>query len=634
MEYSEFKNFLLNGINKKDKSSVKLINNNKVLIQSYFNENNLNYVADFIDSLYSPILNEKKKFKVIEDILKNPSMSFVLAEFRKSNILIKICDEGSNKKAIEWLLSMNMDLCVQDENGRTALMCAVHHWNLESIVDKFLEAKGKHLDLADNDGNTALFHACQSTIMFKKLINSNLFDYNHINNDHENILLYGAKYDALRSFDTLMNLPNIDINIVNNVGKNLATILVENARYAELKILYQKKHFNVNYKNKFGETLVSIFFRKYQQQIEEVFGKIYETEFNYYKVKNFAQTLKTLIDIGCDFNSPIDGDGNTPVMILMIMEDYVSLKYVLDNCSYLDLSIKNKYGVDATYLSLFIKKSVFDSVDYNKLKGANSISYKSLKHALMNGRGFNFNAMDSNNNNMVICGLAHNDPMTVNYIDNISPKLLLEKNNKNENAIIVATKLGRDVELSKILEKFSGDNNDKEKYVRVNAQDNSGNTALHYAVLIRNKYVINLLMNHQADLNLKNNEGKSPLDLSKEIEESTAITDLLLHPRSSSEMRQMLMAIKGKSTDEKVDDYIKNYRIVAFQQEYEDLCRNENISCYVPSPYNSTVEQWMMEVLYPSAVSQIYVFNPFNTSPKNLVKDIKNAGKTMVTNKY
>jgi len=634
MDFSEFKSSLLNGIKNNNKNSIKLINNNKILVQEYFNYNNLNYVREFIDSLYFPILAEKKKFKVIENVLKNPSMIVVLAEFRKSNILIKICEEGSNKKAIEWLLTMNMDLSVQDEKGRTAFMYAVHHWNLESVIDNFLNANGNHLNLADNDGNTALFHASHSTPIFKKLLKSNKFDYNHINNDHENILIYCAKHDTIRSFDILMSKPDIDFNIINNVGKNLAMMLVENTRYSELKILFETKNIDVNYQNKFGENLVSLYFNKYEQQVEGELGKNYITEFNYYKVKNFANTLKTLISIGCDFNCPIDGDGNTPAMAFMFMEDYVSLQYLLENCD-IDLSIKNKYGIDAAYLSLFLKSEVFDNLDYNKQNILKHISYKSLKQTISKNKGFNFNYMDNNNNNLVIYGLVHNDPLTMDYIDSISPKLLFEKNNKNENAIIVATKLGRDEELEYILSKISGD---KEREIHVNTQDYIGNTALHYAVLLKNKYAINLLMNNKANPNIQNNSELSPLTLSENIEENI-ITDLLLNPIPVSEMKKQIekqkyfSAVKIKSSNEKINTYIINYRINASQEDYNNFLKNDVISCYSPSPFNSTVQQWMMEVLYPNAGSKIYVFHPLNKAPSDMVKDIIKAQKSYTTTK-
>ncbi|OUM61121.1 hypothetical protein PIROE2DRAFT_62710 [Piromyces sp. E2] len=329
MEFEEFKTKLLEKINKRDSDCLKLIDKNKNLVQEYFTKERMFYVREFIDDLYEPILNEKKKFKVIEKVLKHPLMKVVLEEFRKSQTLIKICRDGNNKQAMLWLLSMDMDQCVQDKLGRTALMYLVKQYHVDMIIDEFLKVKGDHYNLTDENGNTALFYATHGApFVMRKLLKSGLFDYNHLNNKHENILMY----NTLVSFELLMDKPDIDYNVVNNEGKNLAMILVENGRYNELMKLNVKKGIDVNYQNQYGETLVSIFFKKYHELVSDK-SAVFETEKNRFKIQAMSQTLKTLIKLGCDFNRPIDNEGNTPVMYFLIMEDYHSLQYLIDNCS-------------------------------------------------------------------------------------------------------------------------------------------------------------------------------------------------------------------------------------------------------------------------------------------------------------
>jgi ankyrin repeat protein len=47
----------------------------------------------------------------------------------------------------------------------------------------------------------------------------------------------------------------------------------------------------------------------------------------------------------------------------------------------------------------------------------------------------------------------------------------------------------------------------------VNACDSSGNTPLHSASEWGNRQITSLLVNHGADINVLNHEGKSPRDL-------------------------------------------------------------------------------------------------------------------------
>jgi len=64
----------------------------------------------------------------------------VIAEFRKSDVLIRACKKV-NKKAVEWLLTMNIDPTIQDENGMTALMHSAEHVSTDFAVSTLLNEK-------------------------------------------------------------------------------------------------------------------------------------------------------------------------------------------------------------------------------------------------------------------------------------------------------------------------------------------------------------------------------------------------------------------------------------------------------------------------------------------------------------
>lgn len=57
----------------------------------------------------------------------------------------------------------------------------------------------------------------------------------------------------------------------------------------------------------------------------------------------------------------------------------------------------------------------------------------------------------------------------------------------------------------------------KQKNININIQDNNGNTPLHYAAFSRRdkkkiKKIKKLLIEHGADVKLKNKKSKAPLD--------------------------------------------------------------------------------------------------------------------------
>merc|ERR1711957_599060 len=59
---------------------------------------------------------------------------------------------------------------------------------------------------------------------------------------------------------------------------------------------------------------------------------------------------------------------------------------------------------------------------------------------------------------------------------------------------------------------------------RVNCRDDSGDTALHYAVLTDNLDIGQLLVKHNADSGAENNEGETPLSIAEGQEWQTLLT--------------------------------------------------------------------------------------------------------------
>jgi len=395
-EFDNFKNSLFLQLRNNSIDYLKTIEKYKKLIENYLNSHDPTDTKKFVKELNDVILEPQiKKYKIFESLLNHKLFTKVLANFRNSDILIKAC-KTVNKSAVEWFLTMNMNYGTRDDVGATALMYAVEHTSLSFAVEAIMKSNGDHIHFADMYGNNALFYATNSPDIFKKLLKSKI-DIKHINNNNESLLLYCSKLDRIRAFEILCKNKSFDPNLCNSEGKTTAMYLVEHGRFREVKTYVKDNSINPNFINKFGDSLVSVYIKKYYQQY---IGNIGETDFtskyNYIVIKNFALTLMSLVSLKCDFNVPIDEDGNTPIMVFLMMKDYVSSMYLLDNCK-IDLSIKNKHGANASCLSLLLDEKVFECLQYNKHRNAKTFSFKALNKKINEHSTFDKNYNQDSN---------------------------------------------------------------------------------------------------------------------------------------------------------------------------------------------------------------------------------------------
>ncbi|OUM69997.1 hypothetical protein PIROE2DRAFT_1939 [Piromyces sp. E2] len=357
--YSNFEQFeieFLSLLEKNDRKCIDVIGKNEKLLVEYFiNNRDIVVIQNFIFKLEEIVLT-LKKFTLIEKALHHSLFKEVLALPRESDILTRACQNNNNTDLIKWLLTMDINLYHQDLNGMTALMYAVQHHTLLFVVKHILKSGSQDLlDITDSNGNNALFHAIHNNNILNMLLYTKI-NYKHINNDNENVLLYCCKMDKYNSVKSLLKL-DIDPNMINNVGKTAAMYLVENNRYLQLKNLVETRHINVNYKNKFDETLVTLYFKQYYFDIwNDIYN--FNKPSNYYKFKNKASTFLELVRLGCNFNVVIDEEGNTPILFLLYIEDYISALYLLDHC-HIDVSVKNIHDVDAHMLSATLNEKIF-----------------------------------------------------------------------------------------------------------------------------------------------------------------------------------------------------------------------------------------------------------------------------------
>eukprot|EP00833_Pecoramyces_ruminatium_P012327 jgi/Orpsp1_1/1186359/evm.model.d7180000049970.1 len=146
-------------------------------------------------------------------------------------------------------------------------------------------------------------------------------------------------------------------------------------------------------------------------------------------------------------------------------------------------------------------------------------------------------------------------------------------NNNGENALIIAAKLGH----------ISYIKNQNFNKFNINQQDHLGNTALYYTIKINDYYAVNILSYYHADPNIKNHQNVSAFDLTVESN-NEEIIKILKKPVPPREMearlknkdKKFLFIKKKKTTDEKVEDYIQNYQIKNYKNDYQYLMKYQS----------------------------------------------------------
>jgi len=277
---------------------------------------------------------------------------------------------------------------------------------------------------------------------------------------------------------------------------NEAMELAKKGKSKDLFDLLEKEEYNVNYMNKNGETLVSAVLKELNNEDSKVNSKL------------LLNVLTVLSNFDCDFNVPVDEDENTAFMSLMLIPNSESCIYNIltkkEGNFKVDASKKNKYGENVS--SLIIKLKDTKLHDY-MVAHSNTFDYQ-------------YRDPVTGNTLLHLCAI---------YLPNFITKcLMLERCNindvnfQNENVLIIATRSGCIESIKSLLA-----NN-----IDINHQDNLGNTALHYAVMLNQPYIVALLCSKNADKTIKNNEGKTAIDLVQVIDDKNAIIAMNKDPKS------------------------------------------------------------------------------------------------------
>jgi len=553
-----FENIILD-LQANNEDCIHKIEENGVLIRDNLDDNN-ETINKFIKQINS-IIQDNENFVLIERTLKHKYFTKVYNVFKNSEVLIEAC-KNENINSIKWLLTMNINSCIQNEEGISALMYSSKNPSLLFVVENLI-SDVECLNLVDNNKENAFFYAIQNEKALNLLLKTNI-NINQINKNGDTPLLYCCKNDLFNSFNLLINRKDIDVNVIDNEEKTPAIYLGAKARKNEFFAL-NRHNCDYNYKNKKNESALS-----------SIVTRMYAPNGTCGAFILYIRMLIGLIHLGCDFNIPIDEIENRAVMLFIIARDYYMLVYILKYCDTIDLSLKNKYGENAS--SLIIKCSNSKAI------------YKIIKvHPT-----FDFDYVDQRNNNTLLMICSITEPKFIEKVLDNCPNIIDVVNNRNENALIIATKF----ECLKSVEILL------KRKINVNQQDNKGNTALFYAVKLQNISLIRLLCNNNADENIKNNKDLSAFDLANELSNKKIIN--FLHRSYTSSSLSSLSSLSSisslSSVNRSKDKLTKILSKIKGDKKENDSPINE--SCFIKTTNSNIDYKDMLEYLYPKVGNQ------------------------------
>ncbi|ORX86514.1 ankyrin [Anaeromyces robustus] len=426
----------------------------------------------------------------------------------------------------------------------------------------------------DNQGRNALFHAIRNTIALKELLETNI-DINHLNKNHETVLLYCCKKNIFEPIQYLTQHSDVDVNITDLREWTAAMYLTAKGRKNELFDSNLVEKCNYEYHNSEHESVLSIVLKKMYWPDEggdldsisnfsiDTFSDTASTIYSestykpslYSPLTSYRDSLITtcvnqhstsyipyvhilthFIHRGFNFNIPMDDDGNTPLMLIVIVHDIQTLHYILNTSDNVDISVKNQYDENAFSLAL----------KYNLPKG--------IIDDMINHPSFDYDYYDSYYGNNLFLLSAMVEPSLIKNIVEKDPEIIHSVNpNGKENALILATKLHRKDSIQILLQ----------YPIPIDYQDELGNTALYYAIEGNDIHIVKILRSNHADMNIKNNEGISALDYAKSLgyhymlnilkEERNSVLFSFPSPPTSPNLIQEFSTLDDKNKKEKIN---------------------------------------------------------------------------------
>ena len=118
----------------------------------------------------------------------------------------------------DYILTMNADISITNNNGENVLILSADY---PYIINLLLNNNIDNLDIADNEGKTALFHACEyGNLNSVKLLIKSGSDINKRDIFGKTILMYAVESENLELIKYLIEDIEVDINEKDDWGQN------------------------------------------------------------------------------------------------------------------------------------------------------------------------------------------------------------------------------------------------------------------------------------------------------------------------------------------------------------------------------------------------------------------------------
>ena len=437
-------------------------------------------------------------------------------------------------KMIELLVNKGkVDVNCVDEKGESILFeLTGENAELQEAVVKVLKSLGADFNKRNNDGKTALLNSInhydtESALRFASILLKNKADANAVDKDGNTLLhLAASSYsDRKADFVAFMVKNGADVNKVNKKKQTALHIALDNDNPKTVQLLleagavpdapgtksllfntkvdlkmYKKfieKSSDLNAKNDKGQTpiMAALEYVKYTPKLADYAQALLEkgidvnatdkkgnSALSYAcKAGNFA-VAKSLIEKGANVNIA-DSEGNTLLIQAAAGESIELVKLLVEKGA--DVNSKNKY--DSTAISEAGSNNDFAMIQYLVEKGA--------EIDIVNGYG----------RTPLIQAARKNNAETMAFLLEKGAKKLDVAGMGGKTALHYACYEESLKNISLLLEKGANPN----------IQDDYGNTPLHYVIYTKKEELVKPFLQVNIDLTVKNKKGQTALDIAE-----------------------------------------------------------------------------------------------------------------------
>jgi ankyrin repeat protein len=385
------------------------------------------------------------------------------------------------------------DVNVINSTGYTPLHLVVHPKYELVLIKKILaRTNSENVNAQDEYGWTALHDAIvsESEIAVNELLKRDNVDVNLKNKNNQTALHLACCWEdiPIELFNIILKL-STDVNAQEIEGHTALQCAIRSESEIAVKVLLRRKDVNVNLKNNDNETALHLSIR-YNMPIDL-----------------YTKILEKSTDVNVQ-----EKDGRTALHLAIVLENRTAVEELLKRND-VDVNLENNNNVTALHYACLWKNIPVDLFKVILTKLADII-----------------NAQDEDGDTALHLAIIGKNRTTVEELlkrDDVNENVNL-KNNYNYTILHVAS-VWNNIPIDlfiKILEETTD----------VNAKDEDGNTALHWAIMSKSEIATNQLLNHNdVKVTIRNNKNQTAFDLCSESKDIPAHLLKIINEKTTAE---------------------------------------------------------------------------------------------------